>query len=421
MLTHSCIKPKLILFPLLLALCIFCSGCESEPANVHDMLIYARDNFKRKPEKTLEYYQKFSGEGEEALIRTYFDLKADQQPFFDEEVKKLATATPAMLMLEDLSKNQEFPRRVISLSNQYAADNTGWRKEYAWLAKYAPEHLAEWLRSLNPEDRRCPALWAAYFKEQPDNALQLVLKVLEEGLKATPNDEKLINMLESVVTSNAKHTQSSGLTPAQYHLIFTNKLDKSVFNRWQLGKKDWLEHCPEDLKTAIWRDDQMLAPESLANAHDFLRLTGPLFEMKPSRKKVTPSASGNKIMIMYSGRKVRTTPHMGGLLANSGIPLEMMRLLPPETTPDNPDSYDKLIVVEPRGEATVKYTGGVDGYQWTVRVSVVDPQSKAEISSKEFKGSNPPSGALVNKGLKYLNGPFPVEEVARYIKSIGEN
>lgn len=82
----------------------------------------------------------------------------------------------------------------------------------------------------------------------------------------------------------------------------------------------------------------------------------------------------------------------------------------------NKNELKTIVEVKQQKNVTARYTDGSQGYTYIFVISVIDVAQEAIISTKEIRGSEPPSTKRGRGGAVY--GSYPSEEVSNYIKNL---
>ena len=408
-----------LLVTVVAALSLVCAACSSEPGNIHDMLLYIMDNYEKNPEKTMGVYSRFGAEGEEALIRTYFNFEADKQPFYSSKLRSFHSVS-VRPFLEKLSGNREFLRRICAFSDTYPQNR--YNNEFAWVLEHDKELFLSWYLSLASDDKRSSLMRKLFQEKYPEEAYLAALKALRENIEAYKKGSYHLPF-----SLNSGHIDKSSakrfFTAEDYHLIFANNLERAVFGSGpiQPDLADWLKLCPEDFSIAVWRENNRRIDPGELFFHK--RLNGFLKDsmisgISYSKNTAKPSKQGNKTMLFYDGTKARKYSSFSYEYAvnNKGIPLGMMSWLPQETTPDDIRYFDKAVIITLFAKETGKLGSGGSAIQWIIKIDHINVHTDTILSTEEFYGSIVNSGVWeIGRHDKHLCGTVPMKQAAAYI------
>lgn len=220
---------------ILLCVCVLlCPACASEPENVRDMLLYVAKNGATNPEKSLEVYKRFGTEGEEALIRAYFQI-GYRLPYLDEEVRGKFRETPPTLFLEKLSENKDYLRRILDIAR------TGFRNvdtnPYQWVWSHDEQLFMQrlrsldlasesnWLRREREEERfsyEVCAMWETYMNAKPDEAFPDMMALFAQHVTNPLLEKRLGLWAGQLLDYYAVQRPGHKFSPEDLHLFFAN-------------------------------------------------------------------------------------------------------------------------------------------------------------------------------------------------------
>lgn len=95
---------------------------------------------------------------------------------------------------------------------------------------------------------------------------------------------------------------------------------------------------------------------------------------------------------------------------------EINSKLPENVIAKNKNELKTIIDVKQQKKPSGRYTDGSQGYSYIFVISVIDVAQQAIISTKEIRGSEPPSTKRGRGGEAY--GSYPSEEVTNFIKNL---
>lgn len=95
---------------------------------------------------------------------------------------------------------------------------------------------------------------------------------------------------------------------------------------------------------------------------------------------------------------------------------EINNKFPENVIAKNKNELKTIIEVKQQKKPSGRYTDGSQGYSYIFVISVIDVAQQAIISTKEIRGSEPPSTKRGRGGEAY--GSYPSEEVTNFIKNL---
>ena len=176
------------------------------PKTVDQMLLFVSKRSKSIPESSLDYYNKFGAEGEEALIRIFFRMgNPGQHPYLEGKVREEFSIQDATPFVEQLSRNKDFLLRILAIAKTDPSDAEN--SPYRWVLEHDRQLFMKTLRELDPGNenvwsagpdgagrlsREYEAMWEAWLGLEPEKAQQAMLALFVERISDPRLEERLV-------------------------------------------------------------------------------------------------------------------------------------------------------------------------------------------------------------------------------------
>lgn len=418
---------------LLIFLFVLLSGCSFEPENTHDMLLYVNKNYAVSPEKALAVYKKFDKEGEEALIRVFFNIAPQGEAYYDAEVKKSFDAgnVPVRKMMTALSEDQAFLRAILEVSRKHRQSTADiFTGEYMWVLRHNKALFQTWAtKEIALNDTRLADVWKTYFTALPEEALADSFTLMQRYTAEIGPYAHTWPWLAEELTAYKKQNRKATLTPEQFRFVFVSGLSDNLFKEWRLSTREWMRRHPEDFGLGLWLDK----PVSIGGG---TILPSSIPEKEFPRSAVKPTASGDKVMLFYDRSNSKYGLPKYGLDELISIDTARMRsLLPKNVTAESLVSYDKQIVLaltplevatytmmRPSGNNLVAASSErIQGVRWKLTVTYSGLATGKVLAKKEFLGSPPPESKQTSGKVSFIAGDVPWHDANDYIKGLFPN